>query len=73
MKLVMFVLFFLLIGAFFIISNEDIRLNNGENIDYVFKQYAQWIDELVGNGKIVTGHVFKMEWLPNHGIPSEEK
>jgi len=72
MKIFMFVLFFLLIGGFFIISNEDIRLNSKDNVDIFFVKYSQWVDELVGNGKTVTGHVFKMEWLPNHGQLSEK-
>jgi hypothetical protein len=58
---------FLLIGAFFIISNEDIRLNNSENVDFFFKEYVGWIDGLVGNGKGLAGYVVKMEWLPNEG------
>ena len=55
---------FLLIGAFFIISNEEIKLDNSENINIFFKEYAGWIDSLIGNGKTVSGYIIKMQWLP---------
>jgi len=58
---------FLLIGAFFIISNENIKLDSEKNIGVFFNLYGQWIDSLVGNGKTVLGSVVKMEWLPNEG------
>ena len=67
MKILMFIVLFLLIGAFFIISNENIRLNNEENVNYFFKEYGKWFDNLVGNGKIVSGYLVKMEWLPEEG------
>ena len=67
----MFLIMFLLIGGFFIISNEKIKLDSRENIDYFFKLYSKWIDKLVGNSKTVSGYVVKMEWLPNEGKVSE--
>ena len=67
MKTFMFLIMFLLIGAFFIISNENIRLNNSENVDYFFKEYGLWFDSLFSNGKVVVGYVAKMEWLPDEG------
>jgi len=64
MKLLMFFILFLLIGAFFIISNEKIQLDNKENIDLFFHQYFQWLNGLLKNSKTVVGYVVKMEWLP---------
>lgn len=64
MKTFIFIVVFLLIGAFFIISNQEIKLNKGENVGLFFKEYAAWFDSLIGNGKIVGGYVVKMEWLP---------
>ena len=63
----MFIIMFLLIGAFFIISNEEIKLDSEKNIGMFFNLYGQWIDSLVGNGRTVLGYVVKMEWLPNEG------
>ncbi len=65
MKVLMFIIMFLLIGAFFIISNENIRLNSRENADLFFKSYAEWMNSLISNGGAVVGYVVKMEWLPD--------
>ena len=64
MKVLMFVLLFLFVGGFFIISNENISLNSSENVSLFFDEYGGWIDSLFGNGKTVVGYVAKMEWLP---------
>ena len=63
----MLLIFFLLLGGFFIISNENIKLDNAENVNYFLNEYADWFDSLITNGKAVTGHLVKMEWLPNEG------
>ena len=55
---------FLLVGGFFIISNENLALNSSENVGIFFSEYGEWIDSLFNNGKIVTGYVLKMGWLP---------
>ena len=67
MKLLMFVILFFLIGAFFIISNENIRLDNSENVSLFVDLYGHWIDKLVDNGQSMMGYVVKMEWLPGDG------
>lgn len=67
MKILMFLIFFLLVGAFFIISNENIKLNSKENVGIFFKSYSQWIDGLADNSKGLAGYVVKMEWLPGEG------
>ena len=66
MKVLMFLVFFLLTGAFFIISNEQIHLNSPENIDHFLMLYSRWLDNLFDNGKIMTGYIVKMEWLPDN-------
>ena len=67
MKTLMFVILFLLIGAFFIISEENIKLDSKENVYYFFDKYGQWFDRLIANGKTAVGYAIKMEWLPNEG------
>jgi len=64
MKILMFLMFFFLIGAFFIISNEKIKMNTSENVDVFFEKYVDWMDDLADNGKLVIGYVIKSEWLP---------
>jgi len=71
MKTLMFIILFLLVGAFFIISNENIKLNSKENINSFLKEYGAWADGLFSNGKTVVGYVAKMEWLPDEGKTSE--
>jgi len=72
MKLLMFVLLFLFIGAFFIISNENIKLNSQENFNLFLKEYGDWGGKLLGNGKTVVGYVAKMEWLPEENMSDEK-
>lgn len=67
MKTLIFIVLFLLIGAFFIVSNEKIKLNSKENLDYFLKEYGKWFDKLAGNTKSVSTYVIKMEWLPGEG------
>ena len=69
----MFVILFLFIGAFFIISNQNIKLNTNENIGLFLKEYGKWTDSLFSNGKTVVGYVAKMEWLPDQKLSEEKK
>jgi len=71
MKILMFVILFLLIGAFFIVSNENIKLNSKENANYFFKEYGKWFDQLAENSRSASGYLIKMEWLPDEGKVSE--
>jgi hypothetical protein len=64
MKILMLLVIFLFLGAFFIISNKDIKINTSEGISSFFKEYNQWADSIMDNGKTVAGYVIKMEWLP---------
>ncbi len=67
MKTIMIIVIFLLIGAFFIISNENIKLNSKENVNYFFSEYGEWFDKLIDNGRTAAGYVVKMDWLPDEG------
>jgi len=67
MKILMFVILFLFVGAFFIISNEEIKMNSGDNFAEFFDSYCGWFDKLIGNAKTTSGYLIKMEWLPGEG------
>ncbi len=67
MKTFMFIVVFLLIGAFFIIANQNIKLNSSENVSLFFNEYAGWWGDLLDNGRAVIGYVVKMGWLPDGG------
>ncbi len=64
MRIFVFIVFFLLFGAFFIISENNIKLNNQENIKEFFDEYKEWLVKLTDNTKTVSGYVLKMGWLP---------
>ncbi len=67
MKTFIFLIVFLLIGAFFIISNENIKLNSSGNVKLFFSEYGLWIDQLINNSKSLAGYIVKSEWLPDRG------
>lgn len=64
MKTLIFIIFFLFLGAFFILSEEEIKLNSKENFIIFLDSYKIWASELLNNGKTVSGYIIKMEWLP---------
>lgn len=55
---------FLLIGAFFIISEGNIYLGNSEERVQFFDLYGHWFDGLIDNAGTVSGYVVQMDWLP---------
>ena len=65
MKIIMFFIILLMIGALFIVSNKNLALKNSENIPLFMSYYSSWIRQLFSNGVGATGFVVKMEWLPN--------
>jgi len=64
MKILMFLVMFLLLGGFFIISQEGIAMNSVGGVDKFLDLYGVWIDGLVWNVRGVGGYVVKMGWLP---------
>ena len=68
MKILMFIILFLLIGAFFIISNENLSMKDSENREKFFDMYGHWFDKLADNGKTVSGYLVKMGWLPEEEV-----
>lgn len=64
MKIIMFIIMFLCVGAFFIISQNNLALTKEKNIEEFASLYKSWIGETLENIGSLTGHVIKMEWLP---------
>ncbi len=71
MKTIILIIFFLLLGAFFIISNENIKLNSQENVFLFFETYSNWLNKLTDNTKTFSGYLVKMQWLPDEEIVDE--
>jgi hypothetical protein len=59
MKIILFIIWFLLIGAFLIISNENIYLNNSQNINHFFNIYSIWLNNMFINSENLIGNVIK--------------
>ncbi|MFA5992512.1 MAG: hypothetical protein WC796_02280 [Candidatus Pacearchaeota archaeon] len=64
MKILIFVLIFLLVSAFLIISNNELALRNSENLSKFTSLYGIWLKDLGDNSVKFTGYVAKMDWLP---------
>jgi hypothetical protein len=64
MKIFLAICMFLLLGAFFIISNENLSLKESSNFDEFTDMYYDWLGSLFENGKELTGNVINSEWLP---------
>lgn len=64
MKIMLFILIFLLIGAFFIISENKLALIKQENRKEFGNLYYSWFWHLFDNSKNLVGYVIKLDWLP---------
>jgi hypothetical protein len=64
MRALIFVVKLLLLGAFFIVSNEDLALKDPGNFEDFSGLYYDWLGDLFNGGKTVTGYVIKVDWLP---------
>ncbi len=65
MKILMLIVMFLCIGAFFIISQNNLHLDSSENIDKFVSVYKIWIEKKFDSFVSLTGYMIKMEWLPD--------
>jgi len=61
----MFVFMFFCIGAFFIISENNMNLSR-ESFSNFSGLYIAWLDQLVGQFGSYTGYVVHMDWLPKN-------
>ena len=65
MRLIAFLAIFLLIGAFFIVSEKNLNITKSEDLASLKTEYGDWIvHTLKGSAKFV-GQVVKMDWLPS--------
>ncbi|MFH1802418.1 MAG: hypothetical protein ABH864_03110 [archaeon] len=71
MRIGLIVLKFLLIGALFILANENIHLSNPVEREGFYSRVYDWLDTLYQQSLGVVGYVAKSEWLPNEANPIE--
>ena len=64
MKLQIFIVKLLFLGAFFIISNENLHLLVVSERELFFNIYFGWLNDLSAQMIDVTGYVIQFKWLP---------
>ena len=64
MKILILILIFFILGALFIISNNDLRLIEDKNVSQFSEMYVGWINEIYLNFLSMTGNAVKLNWLP---------
>ena len=66
MKIIMALVMFLVLGALFIVSNENLILRDEGDFDKFSELYYDWLSGLFDNGRQITGYVVNSEWLPDN-------
>lgn len=66
MKIYLLIVIFFLMGAFFIISENNLRLADNGNFSKFSGLYVSWLSHIFDNSKNLAGYVVKMEWLPEN-------
>jgi hypothetical protein len=64
MKWVLFVMIFVLAGAFFIISNNNLHLGNTGEFNQFMDSYYGWFFKLAHNAGTMTGYIVNINWMP---------
>ena len=54
----------LVLGALFIISNQNLHLLVSQEREIFFNTYSGWITDIMGKIVDVTGYAVKLKWLP---------
>jgi len=64
MKVLMILVFLFFIGAFFIISQNNLALNNADNIEKFSLLYKEWCSKIFYNIGNFAVYFLKFNWLP---------
>ena len=64
MKIQMIIIKFLILGALFIISNQNLHLGILQEREIFFDTYLGWVTNIASQILDVTGYVIKFQWLP---------
>lgn len=65
MKTIMLIVMFFVVGALFIISEDNLNIGKGDNAKVLTGMYLSWLDETFDNMKTLTGNIVKLNWLPD--------
>jgi len=64
MKIYFILIFFILLNAFFIISNNNLQINDTGNLKEFLILYFQWFSQIKDNLTEITGNVISQNWTP---------
>jgi len=64
-KLLVFAVVFLLIGAFFIVSQQKLDLKEKQGQVTFLKSFGNWIGNIGKNTLKITANIIKLDWLPD--------
>ncbi len=65
MKIFILLFMFLFLGAFFIISNENLSLRESSDFNRFGEEYYNWLGDLFEGAKGISAYVVKNDWLPS--------
>lgn len=72
MKTLVFVVLFLLMGAFFIISNNNLALAEGDNAVIFLKTYSSWGSDTIINLATTGSYLLNLDWMPANVVKEPE-
>ena len=64
MRVILFIVIFFILGALFIINNNNLALIHKENIGSFSSLYLNWLDNIYSNTYSLTGKIIQLDWLP---------
>lgn len=68
MKLMVFIMFFLLLAGFMIISNENLNIAKEGNFSLFVEKYFVWLGTFASNSFTIAGNIVgnavKVDWMP---------
>jgi hypothetical protein len=64
-KILVFAVVFLLIGAFFIVSQQKLDLKEKQGQVTFLKSFGNWIGDIGKNTLTITANIIKLDWLPD--------
>ena len=71
MRVLMLLAMFLLFGLFFIVSNDNLHLNNSDHRAQLGESYYNWIGGIFDHGAEITSYVIKSGWIPGEDSQNE--
>jgi len=71
--LTLFVLVFLLVGVYLIVTNYDIDLGTSSGTKTFFKEFARWLFGVGESGVDVVGYAAQQDWLPDSPLENETR